>query len=114
MMRQFHHVGVITDEPQPDEIYVSETKVHVTNPNEHPHRIEYLRFEADSPVAGPLRNQPHIAFKVPHLEPEIEGREVLLGPFQAMENLRVVFVMIDGAVFEFMEFSGDSTFDGIQ
>jgi hypothetical protein len=112
-MRQFHHVGVITDDAQADEIYVAETKVHVTNPNDHPYRIEYLRFEPDSPVTGPLRNRPHMAFKVPKLEPEIEGREVLLGPFQAMENLRVVFVLIDGAVFEFMEFSGDSDFDGV-
>ena len=112
MKRQFHHVGVITDDPQPDEVYVSETKVHVTNPNENAYRIEYLRFEPDSPVTGPVRNQPHIAFKVPTLEPEMDGREVLLGPFQAMDNLRVVFVMIDGAVFEFMEFSGGSDFDG--
>jgi hypothetical protein len=113
MSREFHHVGVITDQVQPDEIYVPETKVHVTNPNDHPHRVEYLRFEPDSPVVGPLRNLPHIAFKVPALEPEIEGREVLLGPFEAMENVRVVFVKVDGAVFEFMEFSGESDFDGL-
>lgn len=109
-MRQFHHVGVITDEPQQNEIYVSETKVHVTNPNEHPYKIEYLRFEADTPVTGPVRDQPHIAFKVPDLEKEIEGAEILLGPFQAMENLKVVFVLIDGAVYEFMEFADDSEF----
>jgi len=109
-MRQFHHVGVITDDPQPDEIYVEETKVSVTNPNAHPYKIEYLRFEPDSPVIGPVRNQPHIAFKVPDLEKEIEGMEILLGPFQAMENLKVVFVLIDGAVYEFMEFSEGSEF----
>ena len=44
-MRRFHHVGVITDERQPGEIYVAETKVHVTNPADHPYRVEYLRFE---------------------------------------------------------------------
>jgi hypothetical protein len=112
-MRQFHHVGVITDEPQPAEIYVEATKVHVTNPNDHPYRIEYLRFEPDTPVTGPVRDLPHIAFKVPQLEPEMAGREVLLGPFQAMDNLRVVFVSIDGAVYEFMEFTGESEFDGV-
>ncbi len=109
-MRQFHHVGVITDEPQPNEIYVEETKVYVTNPNEHPYKIEYLRFEPDTPVTGPVRNQPHIAFKVPDLEKELAGAEILLGPFQAMENLKVVFVLIDDAVYEFMEFTDDSEF----
>ena len=110
-MRQFHHVGVITDQEQPGEIYVSATKVHVTNPNDSPYRIEYLRFEPDTPVAGPVRNMPHFAFKVDDLEAEMADHEVLLGPFQAMDNLRVVFVKIDGAVFEFMQFDGDSDFD---
>jgi hypothetical protein len=109
-MRRFHHVGVITDDVQPAEIYVPETRVHVTNPNDHPRRIEYLRFEPDSPVTGPVRDRPHMAFVVDDLDAEISGAEVLLGPFRAMEGLRVVFVLRDGAVFEFMEFDAPSAF----
>src|SRR5205807_8037542 len=107
-MRRFHHVGVITDERHPGEIYVGETKVHVTNPADHPHRVEYLRFAPDSPVTGPVRDQPHMAFAVEDLESEIAGARVLLGPFRAMEGLRVAFVLEDGAVFEFMEFDAPS------
>jgi len=110
-MRQFHHVGVITDTVQPGEIYVAETRVYVTNPALHPYRIEYLRFEANSPVTGPVRNQPHIAFVVGDLVAEIAGEQVLLGPFQPMEGLRVAFVLKDGAVFEFMQFHAPSAFD---
>ena len=110
-MRRFHHVGVITDEPQPGEIYVAETKVHVTNPNGHPYRIEYLRFESDSPVTGPVRDQPHMAFVVDNLSAEAAGERVLLGPFRAMEGLTVVFILKDDAVFEFMEFDAPSEFD---
>ena len=110
-MRQFHHVGVITDETQPGEIYVAETKVHVTNPNDHPYRIEYLRFEPDSPVTGPVRDLPHMAFKVDRLDEEIAGARVLLGPFEAMPGLRGVFVEVDGAVFEYMQFDAPSAFD---
>ncbi|MFO7902718.1 MAG: hypothetical protein ACQESR_09760 [Planctomycetota bacterium] len=109
-MRRFHHVGVITDERREGEIYVPETKVHVTNPSDHPHRIEYLRFEPDSPVTGPVRTMPHMAFTVDDLATEMEGCQVLLGPFQAMDNLQVVFVMVDGAVFELMQFEGESEF----
>jgi hypothetical protein len=109
-VRRFHHVGVITDETHPGEIYVPATRVHVTNPVDHPHRIEYLRFEPDSPVTGPVRQQPHMAFEVDDLAAEIAGAEVLLGPFQAMEGLRVVFILKDGAVFEYMQFDGPSAF----
>jgi hypothetical protein len=104
-MRIFDHVGVPTADRQPGEMYVEATKVWVTDPAQHPNRIEYLRFEPDSPVHGPVRDLPHVAFRVDSLAAEIEGSEILLGPFQATESLRVVFILKDGAVFEFMESS---------
>jgi hypothetical protein len=104
-MRQFHHIGLPTDEKQPKEVYVADTKVWVTNPDDHPYRVEFLRFEPDSPVTGPVRDLPHIAFKVDDLRREIEGEQVLLGPFTAMERLEVVFIFKDGAVVEFMEWA---------
>jgi hypothetical protein len=102
-MREFDHIGVITDDKQAEEMYVPATKVWVTNPATHPYKIEYLRFEPDTPVAGPVRNLPHIAFRVDNLEEAMGDSEVLLGPFNPTETLRVVFVLQDGAVFEFME-----------
>ena len=42
-MRAFDHVGIPTDQLQPDELYVEQTKVWVTDPLRHPQRIEYLR-----------------------------------------------------------------------
>jgi len=104
-MRIFDHVGIPTAERHDSEMYVAATKVWVTDPVQHPHRIEYLRFEPDSPVRGPVRDLPHIAFRVDKLEPEMEGAEILLGPFHATDTLRAVFVLKDGAVFEFMESS---------
>ena len=104
-MRFFDHIGVPTEERQPQEMYVEATKVWVTDPVNHPHRVEFLRFEPDSPVKGPVCELPHIAFRVDDLDAAIEGAEILLGPFQATDTLRVVFVLRDGAVFEFMESS---------
>jgi hypothetical protein len=102
-MRQFHHVGLPTDEKQPGEIYVADTKVWITDPENHPHRVEYLRYEADSPVSGPLRELPHVAFATDDLGREIAGKNVILQPFRPMEDLTVAFVQEDGAVFEFMQ-----------
>jgi len=113
-MRVFDHVGVPSEESRPGEMYVEATKVWVTDPWENPHRIEYLRFEPDSPVKGPVRELPHIAFQVDDLNREMEGAEILLGPFSATPTLRVVFVRKDGAVFEFMENAGSSHWFGRQ
>ena len=106
-MREFHHVGLPTDEQQAGETYVPDTKVCVTDPLEHPYRVEYLRYEPDSPVTGPLRDQPHLSFRTDNLAAEIEGQEVILEPFQPMEGLQVAFILQDGAVFEFMEWDPD-------
>ena len=111
-MRKFNHVGLPTEEKQPGELFVPETRVWVTRPNDHPQRIEYLRFEPDSPVTGPLRESPHIAFQVDDLEREIEGEEVLLAPFEAVPGLYVTFIMKDGAVWEFMRFDDGHEAEG--
>jgi len=104
-MRQFHHFGLPTDQIQPDETYVPATKVFVTDPMKHPQKIEFLRFEADAELTGPVRDMPHIAYACDCLDEEIVGATVLLGPFEAMPGLRVVFVEKEGAVIEFMEFA---------
>lgn len=104
-MREFDHIGVPTADQQPHEMYVPATKVWVTDPAAHPYRIEHLRYEPDSPVTGPVREQPHIAFRVDDLDAAIQGEQVVLGPFQATDALRVVFILKDGAVLEFMESS---------
>ncbi len=104
-MREFHHLGLPTDEKHDGEIYVAETKVFVTEPGNHPYRIEYLRYESDSPVTGPLRMQPHLAFTTDDLEREISGKNVILGPFQAMENVVAAFIYDAGTVVEFMQWT---------
>ena len=57
--QQFHHIGLPTDASQPGEVYVADTKVWVTDPRRHPYHVEFLRFEKDSPVKGPVRDLPH-------------------------------------------------------
>ncbi|MCA9131970.1 MAG: hypothetical protein KDA45_02400 [Planctomycetales bacterium] len=109
MARIYHHIGLPTSEPQPNEAYVSDTKVWVTDPADHPYRVEFLRFEDDSPVTGPIRDMAHVAYRVDDMQAEIEGKEIILAPFTPMPGLSVAFVKEDGAVVEFMKFEGNAT-----
>ena len=102
-MRDFDHIGLPTNVKRPNEMWVESTRVWVTSPTDSPDMIEYLRYESDSPVTGPLREKPHVAFRVEDLDWEIEGENVIQGPFDANENLRVVFIYRDGLVYEFMQ-----------
>ncbi|MBW3599560.1 MAG: hypothetical protein KY475_20100 [Planctomycetes bacterium] len=109
MAKTFHHIGLPTHDRQRNETYIADTKVWVTDPADHPFRVEFLRFEEDSPVTGPLRDMPHVAYRVDDMSAAIEGKEMILAPFVPMPGLTVAFVKEDGAVIEFMKFEGDAT-----
>lgn len=102
---EFDHVGMITDQPKSEENFVEATKVWVTNPKKHPYYIEWLRYESDSPVTGPVRECPHVAYRVKNLEESAKDMKVLLEPFNVGGFVRVGFYQSsDGAVIELMEY----------
>lgn len=107
---EFDHVGYITDVKQGEEDFVEATRVWVTNPKDHPYKVEWLRFEPDTPVTGPVRDKAHVAYKVESLDKEIKERnlKVLLEPFEVGGFLRVGFFEYeDGTILELMEYLGD-------
>jgi len=113
-MKIFHHIGMPTEEVQEGETFVEDTRVWVTRPEKHPMRVEFLRFEPDTPLSGPLRDMPHVAFRVDDIHAALEGEEIILEPFAPMEGLQVAFFMKDGAVFEYMQFrEGASEFSDL-
>ena len=104
----FDHVGLITNTKKSDENWVESTRVWVTNPKTHPFHVEWLRYEPDSPIHGPVREQPHVAFCVDDLEKASGGLKVLLEPFDVGGFVRVGFYEShDGAVIELMEYKKD-------
>ncbi len=105
---EFDHVGLITEKKKDDENWVEDTRVWVTDPKDHPFHVEWLRYETDSPVKGPVREKPHIAFRVESLAEASKDLKVLLEPFEVGGFLRVGFYEYrDGAVVELMEYLGD-------
>ena len=102
--RQFEHIGIFTAEKKPNERFVAATKVWVTDIAAHPYRVEWLRFEPDSPVKGPVREQPHVAFRVDSIAQAARGLKVLIEPFDAGIAKVSFYQTGDGAVVEFMEY----------
>ena len=101
----FVHIGIVCDDRREGEVWVEPTRVWVTNPRLSSHHVEWLRFEPDSPVTGPLRTEPHVAYRVADVEQAIAGHELLLAPVEIGGGFcRVAFVRIDGAVVEFMQY----------
>lgn len=114
--KRFHHVGLRTSERQPVEFYVAPSKCWVSgDPRHHPHQIEYLRYEPDSPISEEFMNAPHIAYAVDDLAPHLVGKEIYLAPFEVGEPpfATVAFTLEDGLFVEYMQFRpGRHWFDG--
>lgn len=105
---KFEHIGLITNEKKAGEDWVESTRVWVTNPKEHPFRVEWLRYELDSPVTGPVREKSHVAYSVENLEEASRGLKVLLAPFEVGGFVRVGFYEYkDGTVVELMQYLDD-------
>lgn len=103
---RFDHIGIPTDEPHEGETFVPATRVWVTSPRAHPSNVEWLRYEPDSPVTGPLRDMPHVAYRTLDVVKAIEGREILLEPFDVGDGfVQVAFVLVEGAPVEFMQYA---------
>jgi hypothetical protein len=112
--RTFHHVGLTTLEVQPNEDYVAQSKCWVTDPKDHPYRIEFLRYAPDSPVSAEFQNAPHVAYAVDELEPNLVGKEVIIPPFDVDDPpfARVAFTKEDGLFVEYMQFVPGRTWFG--
>ena len=101
--RTFHHFGVPVSCAQENEVYLEGAKVSITDPDSHPYRVEYLRFDADSPMHADVQNNAHAAFMVDDMEEALTGANVIIPPFDATDTLRVAFINDAGAVIELME-----------
>jgi len=100
----FEHIGIITTEPKPGETFVPATRVWRTNYLEHPWRVEWLRFEPDSPVPAPVRQQPHVAYRVEDVRAAGQGLKVLLEPFDVGPRIVAFYQADDGAVIELVQY----------
>jgi glyoxylase I family protein len=100
---QFDHVGIPTTESKPGMTFVPATRVWITEAHDHPYRVEWLRFEPDSPVTGPLHDQPHVGYRVASVEQIAQlsqGMKVLLEPFDAGFAVAGFYQTADGANIE--------------
>jgi hypothetical protein len=100
---KFHHVGVPATEQRPGETYLEGARLYVTDAAASPYQIEWLRFEADSPMPAELKSGPHIAFTVDDLDQALVGKTVLIPPFEPLPGVRAAFITDDGAVVELMQ-----------
>jgi hypothetical protein len=101
---QFHHAGIPTTEIRQNETYSASAKMF-TSDNEGTFKIQWHRFEPDSPLHPLLKTLPHIAFKVVDLQAAIEGETIILGPYEPIDDYFVAIINDEGVPVELIQTS---------
>ncbi|MDH3268497.1 MAG: hypothetical protein OEM46_06540 [Ignavibacteria bacterium] len=101
---RFHHFGIPTKEIKPNEKYLEDYKLFVSGFDTSEYGIEWMRFEADSPVNEIIKRIPHVAFEVENLDAAVKNK-ILIGEISSPSiGVRVAMILEDGAPIEFLEF----------
>ena len=101
-MRTFDHIGIPTTEPQPNEEYIDQFKLHLTDFRNSINQVEYLRFDEGSCMPELVRTKIHMAYYVPDMEAALAGAKVVLAPFPSGDHL-CAFIEEDGIAIELMQ-----------
>jgi len=101
---RYHHLGVPTNSPKPNENYLKEYGLHVSGFDTSPYGIEWMRFDPHSPVSDLVKTVPHIAFEVDDLEAALMGKEILTPPNSPSDGVRVAMIVHNGAPIELIQF----------
>jgi len=97
---KYLHTGIPTTEEKNWAGYVDALGVHITSPDTDPLGIEWLKFNANSPMHKDIQTKPHMAFQVDDLDAAVAGRTVLHAPMSPMDGLRIAFIDYEGAIIE--------------
>lgn len=98
----FHHFGVPDATKREGAMFVEGAGVHVTDPEKHPYRIEFLRFEKNCPMPKDIMENAHAAFMVGDLDAALKDRNVIL-PKTDLGELFIAFIKDGEAVIELMQ-----------
>jgi hypothetical protein len=101
---RYHHLGIPTEEERPDETHLEEHGMYVSGFDRSPFGIEWMRFDAGSPISPLIQSVPHLAFEVDDLDQALDGKEVLLKPTELYPGARVAMMISDGAPIELLQF----------
>ncbi len=100
---KYHHLGIPTTVIHKNETYLEKFKVYVSGYETSAYKIEWMRYEKDSPVNEIVKTIPHVAFEVDDLENAINGKDILIEPNSPSPGVRVAFILDNGAPVEFIQ-----------
>ena len=106
---KYHHLGIPTTVKREGETYLPQFGMYVSGYETSPYRIQWMRFEQDSPLPELVKTIPHVAFEVDDLPQALIGKQVLIEPNSPSSGVMVAFIVDDGAPVELLQIQSHQT-----
>jgi hypothetical protein len=87
-----------------EETYLEEYKLYFTDHTSNPYGIQWMRYEAESPLPEIVKRIPHVAFEVEDLEDALKGKTVIIESNSPSAGVIVAFILEEGAPVELIEY----------
>jgi len=101
---RYHHIGIPTDIPRDDEVYIAQYGMYVSGFSSSPYGIEWMRFKSWSPLPEIIRTVAHVAFEVDDLDAALQGQEIIFPPGSPSDGVRAAMILHNGAPVELITF----------
>ena len=108
-MKRFHHIGLPAADQQtpiPGETWVEGGKLWLTNPKNHPQRVEWLRYGPGNTTDPNAFESGHICYEVDDIHAAVEGKTIVreigemgeppfaLAAFTEEDGIRVEYIQL--------------------
>jgi hypothetical protein len=103
ILYELHHVGLPTNEMRPNERYNAQFGMYTSESDCRFVRVQWHRFNSDSPLHPLIRSTPHVAFKVNDLTRAVAGCRILLEPYEPIKGYRVAIIEDGGVPIELVQ-----------
>ncbi|RKR12202.1 hypothetical protein CLV91_2327 [Maribacter vaceletii] len=100
---EFSHIGIPTTEDKEWDGFYEPGKIHYTEFDIDEYKIEWVKFDDDSPMPEMIKTLPHVAYLVDNMEKALKGKKMLVETFSPGEGVKVAFIVHNGSPVEFME-----------
>jgi hypothetical protein len=100
---KYHHLGIPTSEKREDEIHLPHLKMYVSDHENNPYKIQWMRFEDNADYPELVKTLPHVAFEVEDIAEAIKDKNVIVEPNSPSTGVIVAFIEDNGAPVEFLQ-----------
>ena len=98
----FHHFAIPVSDDQKLGRFSEKAGIY-TEDHQGKFKVQWHRFLDDSPLHPLIKTVPHVAFKVNDLAEAIRDEEIILGPYEPIQDYFVAIINDAGVPIEFIQ-----------